>query len=170
MSPEQAKGRDANRRSDVWAFGAILYEMLSGEHAFKGDDVAETLAAVLRSDIDQFAPSGLDASSVAPAHDPLPRARCLRRLRDIGEARIVLEDLSNGVDPTGHIRADEKRATMALAVRDRAGGHRDRRSGCRSDCPGQPQRSGFFFFFFFASAMGVRFRSVFFFFFFFSFF
>ncbi len=50
MSPEQAKGRPADKRSDVWAFGAVLFEMLSGRRAFKGDDVADTLAAVLRAD------------------------------------------------------------------------------------------------------------------------
>ena len=52
MSPEQAKGRPADKRSDVWAFGAVLYEMLSGQRAFQGDDISETLAAVLRQDTD----------------------------------------------------------------------------------------------------------------------
>jgi serine/threonine-protein kinase len=93
MSPEQAKGREADRRSDVWAFGAVLYEMLSGERAFRGDDVAETLAAVLRADVDQ---SRLPASTPATLRQLV--TRCLernlaRRLRDVGEARIVLEDL-----------------------------------------------------------------------------
>jgi serine/threonine protein kinase len=48
MSPEQAKGRTADKRSDVWAFGCVLYEMLTGARAFQGDDVSDTLAAVLR--------------------------------------------------------------------------------------------------------------------------
>ena len=92
MSPEQAKGRQADKRSDVWAFGAVLYEMLSGQRAFKGDDIADTLAAVLRQDIDWTA---LPASTPASVRRLI--ARCLdrdvrRRLRDIGEARIVLED------------------------------------------------------------------------------
>ena len=92
MSPEQAKGRQADKRSDVWAFGAVLYEMLSGQRAFKGDDVSDTLAAVLRQDVDGTA---LPASTPAPVRRLI--ARCLdrdvkRRLRDIGEARIVLDD------------------------------------------------------------------------------
>jgi Tol biopolymer transport system component len=92
MSPEQAKGRQADKRSDVWAFGAVLYEMLTGQRAFKGDDIADTLAAVLRQEVDLTA---LPASTPAPLRRLI--ARCLdrdvkRRLRDIGEARIVLED------------------------------------------------------------------------------
>ena len=92
MSPEQAKGRAADKRSDVWAFGAVLYEMLSGRRAFTGDDVSDTLASVLRQDVDWTV---LPASTPAPVRRLI--ARCLerdvkRRLRDIGEARIVLDD------------------------------------------------------------------------------
>lgn len=54
MSPEQAKGRPADKRSDVWAFGCVLYEMLTGRRAFEGDDVADTLAAVLRGEPNSF--------------------------------------------------------------------------------------------------------------------
>jgi len=100
MSPEQAKGRQADKRSDVWAFGAVLYEMLSGQRAFKGDDISDTLAAVLRQDIDWTA---LPASTPASVRRLI--ARCLdrdarKRLRDIGEARIVLDD------PTALVRSD----------------------------------------------------------------
>ncbi len=92
MSPEQAKGRQADKRCDVWAFGAVLSEMLSGQRAFKGDDVSDTLAAVLRQEIDWAA---LPASTPAAVRRLI--ARCLdrdvrRRLRDIGEARIVLDN------------------------------------------------------------------------------
>ena len=92
LSPEQVKGRPADKRSDVWAFGAVLYEMLSGQRAFKGEDISDTLAAVLRQTIDL---TGLPAST-PPAVRRLV-SRCLdrdvkRRLRDIGEARIALED------------------------------------------------------------------------------
>src|SRR5207249_5049011 len=60
MSPEQAKGRPADKRSDVWAFGCVLYEMLAGKRAFEGDDVSDTLAAVLRGEPDWSAlPAGV---------------------------------------------------------------------------------------------------------------
>src|SRR5215472_8081505 len=52
MSPEQGKGRPADKRSDVWAFGCVLYEMLTGKRAFEGEDVSDTLAAVLRAEPD----------------------------------------------------------------------------------------------------------------------
>ena len=91
MSPEQAKGHPADKRSDIWSFGAVLHEMLSGRRTFKGDDIADTLAAVLRQDVDWTA---LPAST--PSSVRYLVARCLerdvkKRLRDIGEARIVLD-------------------------------------------------------------------------------
>src|SRR5205823_2239822 len=52
MSPEQAKGRLADKRSDVWAFGCVFYEMLTGKRAFEGEDVSDTLAAILRGEPD----------------------------------------------------------------------------------------------------------------------
>jgi serine/threonine protein kinase len=52
MAPEQAKGRAADKRSDVWAFGCVLYEMLTGTRAFEGDDIADTLANVLKVEPD----------------------------------------------------------------------------------------------------------------------
>ena len=90
MAPEQAKGRAVDKRADVWAFGAVLYEMLTGERAFKGEDISDTLAAVLRQEI---------TLSALPPATPLRLVRlvgrCLerdpkQRLRDIGEARIEL--------------------------------------------------------------------------------
>jgi len=92
MSPEQAKGREADRRSDIWAFGCVLYEMLTGKRAFEGDDVSDTLAAVLRADPEW---------SALPA-DTSPRIRgllqrCLRkdaqkRLPHIAAIRFELEE------------------------------------------------------------------------------
>jgi Tol biopolymer transport system component len=91
MSPEQAKGRAADKRSDVWAFGCVLYEMLTGRRAFEGEGVTDTLAAVLRGEPDWNAlPSDL-----SPALRMLVQ-RCLekdrgRRIGDLGAARFVLD-------------------------------------------------------------------------------
>jgi serine/threonine-protein kinase len=98
MSPEQAAGQPTDKRCDVWAFGVVLYEMLTGRRMFEGETVSHTLADVLRADID------LDQ---LPAEVPRSirrlLARCLdrspkRRLRDIGEARVVIEDVLAGTD------------------------------------------------------------------------
>ena len=88
MSPEQARGRNVDKRADIWAFGAVAYELLTGEHLFRGDTVSETLAAVLRDEPD-FSP-------VPPRFQRLLRL-CLtrdpsRRLRDISGARLLLEE------------------------------------------------------------------------------
>ena len=92
MAPEQAKGMAVDKRADVWAFGVVLWEMLVGRRLFPGDSVPETLAGVLKSEVDFDAlPPG-----VPPAVRRLLR-RCLERdprerLRDIGEARIALRE------------------------------------------------------------------------------
>src|SRR5215469_12324543 len=72
MAPEQVKGRAVDRRADIWAFGAVLYEMLSGRLAFHGEDVPETLAAVLQQEVDWSAVPG---STPAPVRNLI--ARCL---------------------------------------------------------------------------------------------
>jgi Tol biopolymer transport system component len=93
MSPEQARGRTADKRSDIWAFGAVLFEMLTGRRAFDGGgDATDSLAAVLKDDPDW----SLLPASLPPAVGRLLR-RCLqkdhaRRLRDIGDARLEIED------------------------------------------------------------------------------
>ena len=95
MSPEQAKGRPADRRSDIWAFGAVVYELLSGQRAFKGDDVADTLAAVLRAD-----PAWAALPSDTPASIRRLLRRCLQkdvrqRLQHIGDARLELSEVDH---------------------------------------------------------------------------
>ena len=91
MSPEQAKGRTVDKRSDVWAFGAVLYEMLTGTRAFEAEDVSETLAAVLRAEIDWT----LLPEDLPPVLGTYIR-RCLQkdpkqRIRDIGDVSLALE-------------------------------------------------------------------------------
>jgi Tol biopolymer transport system component len=101
MSPEQARGYDVDRRTDIWAFGVILFEMLTGQKLFSGETSSDTLAAILRQD---------------PDYDALPETtppvlvqiirRCLakdpqQRLRDVGEVRIALEDGSSSVVSMG---------------------------------------------------------------------
>jgi eukaryotic-like serine/threonine-protein kinase len=92
MSPEQAKGRAADKRCDIWAFGCVLYEMLAGQRAFEGADVSDTLAAILRSEPTWTA---LPVTTPAPMRKLL--RRCLekdrrRRLADIADARLEIDD------------------------------------------------------------------------------
>jgi Tol biopolymer transport system component len=95
MSPEQAKGRPADTRSDVWAFGCVLFEMLTGKRAFEGDDVSDTLAAVLRAEPDWAA----FPADMPPVVRTMVR-RCLekdprRRIADISTARFVCDEASS---------------------------------------------------------------------------
>ena len=91
MSPEQARGRPVDKRTDIFSFGAVLYEMLTGRQLFKGEDAADTMASVMRS--------GPDFRALPAELDPRVRellARCLekdpkKRRRDIGDIRADLE-------------------------------------------------------------------------------
>ena len=91
MAPEQARGKNVDKRTDIWAFGCIVFEMLAGQRLFEGADVSDILAAVLRADIDWIQLP----TNTPPALRRL-LARCLerdpnKRLRDIGDARFDLE-------------------------------------------------------------------------------
>ncbi len=93
MSPEQARGKPVDRRADIWAFGCVLYEMLSGKKAFDGETVTDVLAAVVTR-----APDFSTLPSNTPRRLRVLLERCLekdarKRLRDAGEARVVLEDI-----------------------------------------------------------------------------
>ncbi|MEO6237219.1 MAG: protein kinase, partial [Vicinamibacterales bacterium] len=115
MSPEQAKGRAVDKRADIFAFGAVLYEMLSGRRAFQGEDITDTLTAVMRD---------TPPWTALPAQTP-PRLqrlieRCLdrdlkQRLRDIGEARIEIAKIESGA-PDASVAG----ATMATPSRTSA--------------------------------------------------
>ena len=99
MSPEQAKGKSLDKRTDVWAFGCVLFEMLAGEAAFQGEDVTEILASVVKASVNlEVLPKNLH-----------PRVReiltqCLKkdlkdRYRDIGDVKLELEKAN--ADPSG---------------------------------------------------------------------
>jgi Tol biopolymer transport system component len=96
MSPEQAKGKAVDKRTDIWAFGCVLYELLTAKQAFYGEDVTDILAAVVRADPDWSRLPG----SIPPNIRALLR-RCLQkdkllRLRDAGDARISLDEVLSG--------------------------------------------------------------------------
>src|SRR4029077_15467308 len=101
MSPEQAAARPADKRADIWSFGVILWEMLTGLRMFEAETVSHTLADVLRAPIDL---------TKLPAATPLSIreliSRCLERdvknrLRDIGEARVAIDRALSGKAPVG---------------------------------------------------------------------
>ncbi len=107
MSPEQAKGRSVDARTDIWAFGCLLYEMLAGKKAFAGETMSDTLAAVIKSDPDWRA---LAANTPPPILQLI--RRCLKkdpkhRLQAIGDARIAIEE---------HLAGDEDGAQVQAAV------------------------------------------------------
>ena len=98
MSPEQARGKSVDKRADIWAFGAVLYEMLTGTQLFHGETVSDTLAAVLTREFD---------ATTLPAATPAAVRRLLRRclernpknrLHDIADARIVIDDVPGAED------------------------------------------------------------------------
>ena len=96
MAPELAKGKAVDKRADIWAFGVVLYEMLTGRRAFDGDDISTTLAAVLMKD-----PEWTALPAATPPSIRALVARCLvkdprHRLRDMGDARLQVEDALAG--------------------------------------------------------------------------
>ncbi|HUF46354.1 MAG TPA: protein kinase, partial [Vicinamibacterales bacterium] len=122
MAPEQARGKTVDRRADVWAFGCVLYEMLTGRRAFEGDEMTDVLARVIEREPDW---SALPATT-PPAIRELV-GRCLhkdakQRLRDIGEARVAIDTARAGravtasgpAAATPPVAAGSGRMTMAL--------------------------------------------------------
>jgi len=114
MSPEQAKGRAADKRSDVWAFGAVFYEMLTGQRPFGGEDISDTLASVLKTEPDWNA-----FPSDVPPHLRMLIERCLtkdrrQRIADISTALFVMSESASLTSPTqvasGQMATAERRA------------------------------------------------------------
>jgi eukaryotic-like serine/threonine-protein kinase len=122
MSPEQAKGRPADKRSDIWAFGCVLFEMLTGKRAFDGDDVSDTLASILKSEPDWTA-----WPEEAPTPIRLLIERCLakdrrERVGDVSTIRFVLAEVSNLAPRATASDAASNRAGLQLASRITVGG------------------------------------------------
>jgi serine/threonine protein kinase len=120
MSPEQAKGKPVDRRADIWAFGVVLFEMLTGKPLYSGETAAETLASVMKEE------PALEAlpKNTPPAIQNLLR-RCLeknlrQRLQHIGEARILIETVLSGTGPAADpgigIRKSRERLAWAVAA------------------------------------------------------
>jgi len=102
MSPEQARGQVVDKRTDIWAFGCVLYEMLAGRAPFARDTVADTLAALVDRDPDwQALPAVPDRIRDLLRHCLQKDSR--RRLRDIGDARLDIEDAIAGLHAVGNI-------------------------------------------------------------------
>src|SRR6516162_5598156 len=99
MSPEQARGAAVDKRADIWAFGVVLYEMLTGRHLFRGETMSDTLADVLKTDPDWKAlPTETPASIRRLLRRCLERDR-KRRLPDIVDARLEIDEA--GAEPEG---------------------------------------------------------------------
>ena len=113
MSPEQARGKTVDKRADIWAFGAVLFEMLTGSQPFPGEDISHVLARVIERDPEW--------SALPPALPPALGTylrRCLvkdprQRVRDIGDVRLALEGVFETVVP--HATAFGPRPTSAAA-------------------------------------------------------
>ena len=116
MSPEQARGAEVDQRTDIWAFGCLLYELLAGKSAFKSGTVSDTIAAVLGHQPDWQA---LPAGTPAKIRDLL--RRCLqkeatRRLNSIAEARTTLEDVQRGQKRWRFSAAQARQPRVAIPI------------------------------------------------------
>ena len=115
MAPEQAKGRPVDRRADVWAFGVVLYEMLTGGRAFDGDDMSEILATVLKSE-----PNWQALPADTPPSIRRLLRRCLekdprKRLSSIADARLELEEIEPSA-PSVAVPVPQRRSGQRAAL------------------------------------------------------
>jgi eukaryotic-like serine/threonine-protein kinase len=121
MSPEQTRGQAVDKRADIWAFGCVLYEMVTGRTAFAGDTVSDTIAAILDREVNWGAlPQGTPSSIRRLLH------RCLekdpkRRLRDIADARLDIDEALSSGSPDALIapRSQSDSAGVAAIARGR---------------------------------------------------
>ena len=119
MSPEQARGKSVDKRADIFAFGCVLYEMLTGKLAFDGETISDTMAAVLTREPDWNAVPATTSQRLTAL-----LKRCLRkdpkeRLRDIGDARVELSEIAGGVaavETGAAVSARPRRRVWPIAV------------------------------------------------------
>ena len=124
MSPEQARGLPVDKRTDIWAFGCVLYEMLTGRVAFAGETVSDSIAKILEREPDW---SALPAATPAPIRRLL--LRCLakdpkQRLRDIGDVRIEIDAIDEVLPGATARRRPRRQASHDVAAVGRARGAR----------------------------------------------
>jgi Tol biopolymer transport system component len=116
MSPEQARGKSVDKRTDIWAFGCVLWEMLTGRKVFRGDTVSDILASILKEEPDN---SALPADLPLRARQVLDR--CMeknpaRRMRDIGDVRLELEAAKADPTPASAVASAVGPAAWKIAV------------------------------------------------------
>ena len=119
MSPEQAQGRTVDRRADIWAFGVVLFEMLSGQRAFSGDTSMEVLSNVMNTDPDWNALPAATPVAVRSLVRRCVQKDPARRLRDIADARFQIEDIIDiradaGVNVPARIGSNRQQRAVAL--------------------------------------------------------
>ena len=112
MAPEQARGKKVDKRADIWAFGVVAWEMLTGERLFQGEDTVQVLGRVLEQPVDV---------ERAPARFRKLLGRCLdrnpkERLRDIGEARFLLREPESGTDSPAQAKSLPHKRTILPRV------------------------------------------------------
>ncbi|MBZ5556450.1 MAG: serine/threonine protein kinase, partial [Acidobacteriia bacterium] len=135
MSPEQAKGRIADKRTDVWAFGCVLYEMLTGKRAFGGEDLTDTMAAVVRGEPDWNAlPADLPPDARTIVKRCLEKDRA-QRLPDISVALFLLNEPRSATAASAPPMATSRPLWKRAAVRDHGRGRRRRRGRHRVERP-----------------------------------
>jgi serine/threonine protein kinase/Tol biopolymer transport system component len=115
MSPEQAKGRAADKRSDVWAFGCVLYEMLAGRRAFEGDDVSEVLASVIKGEPDWTALPSTVPSEIRALIQGCVKKDRKERIGDISTALFLLRQPAPAAPASPTPRASIWRRTAPVA-------------------------------------------------------
>jgi serine/threonine protein kinase len=112
MSPEQARGKRVDKRTDIWAFGVVFYEMLTGRQAFQGEDLTETLASVVMKDLELNA---------APPNVRRLLGKCLqkdpkKRLRDIGDAWDYMDNVEALPQPAQPVRPADRKLPYVAAL------------------------------------------------------